>query len=331
MEPVTRSQRYRRFALAFREPEAEAPRDRTLAYTRLCLGPGRPIAYPYESAQVEGRLMGAAAAHATACYAEAGLQISTAARELPDHVSVELAFMAHLAAQEERHPDQADAWRERQRRFLCEHLARWLPQFCEKVEQSGIHPLYCEAARAAKQLIEEDVARLASPADAGSRMDSGPGADAPAGRAQRYPNISLRVDVSRCTLCALCADTCRSDALSIHCLPTTLSLAFDPTRCNGCRACLRLCPEAAIAIERGSPLAAPPTRSTQRVASALRVVCPDCRRPHIAAPWLERLAERLGGGESTRQSLARCPYCKAASGNSLPVPVELPQESFASV
>ncbi|MBI4769378.1 MAG: molecular chaperone TorD family protein, partial [Chloroflexi bacterium] len=232
MKPETNpySQRYRELALAFCPPGAGAARDLTLAYTRLFLGPGRPLAHPYESVVLEGRLMGAAAAQIAACYAQAGLHLSAAQRELPDHISVELAFMAHLAAREERDPLAGFPDR---RRFLREHLARWLPQFCERVEASGAHPFYSEAARAARELVEADMARAAI-RDCGLRIPHPPPTrhPEPATR-RRYPNICLGVDPARCTLCTLCADACRPGALSAECAPTTISLTFDPARCNG--------------------------------------------------------------------------------------------------
>lgn len=327
-ETVSRSQRYITVAMAFRTPEAGAPRDLTLAYTRLFTGPGQPVAHPYESVYVEGQLMGEAAAQVAERYAEAGLQVSAAGHDLPDHVSIELAFMAYLASQEEHEPERADTWRERQRRFLYEHLARWIPQFCEKIEGSETHPFYCQAAQAARRLIEEDTARLAS-SDWGPRIADQSEIRSPKSEINRYPNIHLGVDRTLCTLCTLCTDNCQPGALTVDCTSTTLSLAFDPARCNGCRACLRLCPEEAIIIEPGPPLTAPSSTPGSVVATAQRVLCPDCHRPHIAEPWLERLAERLGDGEAARRSLALCPFCKAASGNT--IPVRLSQETFTLV
>jgi len=142
--------------------------------------------------------------------------------------------------------------------------------------------------------------------------------------------IHLTVDISLCTLCTLCADSCRFGALTIDSSPTSLSLSFDMAQCNGCRVCLRLCPEEAITIEGGSPLTVPPSSHRNVVATAQRVICPDCTRPHIAEPWLGRLADRLGGGESIHYSLALCPLCKASAGERLPIPFGLLEEASTS-
>ncbi len=306
-QTVHRLQSYWNLALAFRRPEV-SKENLTMAYTRLFLGPGQPLVYPYESAYIEGQLMGEVTAQVVACYAEAGLQLSMAERELPDHVSVELAFMTYLIGQEAWHPARRRMWRQYQKRFLQEHMACWLPQFCKKVEEIANHPFYAEAASATKDLIEKDINLLLPPQ---TRL-------VPTQQSKRRnPNIHLSMDLFRCTLCTLCVDTCQSGALGVSCTPTLMRLSFNPAHCNGCRKCMRMCPEKAISIEPRSPLATPPAQSKSVVATALRVICPRCRRPHIAEPLLERLYERLGGGETVRHSLIFCPICKASVGEGL--------------
>ncbi|NIT32433.1 MAG: hypothetical protein GTN51_12545, partial [Armatimonadetes bacterium] len=98
-------------------------------------------------------LMGESTERVTRCYAEAGLQIRPSDHDLPDHLSLELAFMAHLVSQEELESEQGALWRERQRRFLHSHLSRWLPSLCERIVQSDAHPFYCRAAKEANSLV----------------------------------------------------------------------------------------------------------------------------------------------------------------------------------
>lgn len=334
-EAGARSQRYQALARLFQGPGPNAPDDLRQAYTRLFLGPGRAIAHPYESVYRHGQLSGESAFQVARTYAEAGLQVSQNT-ELPDHISFELAFMAHLAAQEESHPNEADRWRARQRRFLTEHLGRWLPEFSRRVELSQTHPIYVEAAERARRLVEEDLARLASPEDfrphsSPSPTDSLDQPDArlpaPTRQPRRFPNLHLRMDASRCTLCSLCTDACRLGALAVECTSDTIYVVFDQARCNGCRECLRICPEKAIAIARGPAQFTPARSSMTRLVTASRVVCPACYQPHIAKPWLERLAVRLGDSASVRQSLALCPICKASSTQENKLPARLPQES----
>lgn len=323
MKTTSRSMRYSDLALTFRYPQSDSPDDLRLAYTRLFLGPGRPVAHPYESVYIDGHLVGESTQQVVTCYTEAGLQVCYTDPELPDHISLELAFMAHLVMQEETDSEDALTWRERQHRFLDQHLSRWLPSFCERIERSDAHPFYCQAARAACNLVEEDLARLSSKLNEATRFlaeddilplqpeKSGlPSGDQP----RRHPNIRIHVDPSMCTVCTLCVDNCRQGALAIHLTPTTLGLKFDPAHCNGCRVCLRLCPEDAITLHRDQSLLAPLSTNENILIATRRVTCPECKRPHIASTWLERLAERLGDDISTRRSLELCPLCKAASG-----------------
>lgn len=308
-QPLTRAEGYAYLASVFRRPEngtavglGSTSPEIAQAYRRLFLGPGRPIVSPYESAHLEGQLMGASTARVVESYAEANLQLPADERELPDHVSIELAFMSYLAEQEQNNPDQAGIWRERQRRFVLDHLSRWLPLFCQKVEASRVHPFYSEASQAARQILEADMAEYS-----------------PAVQKRRVANISIVVDRTHCTLCSLCTDVCRKDALSIVSTPTQLSLLFDPSRCNGCRVCLRFCPENAITLKRNPPRDVPMPPEPQVIAEADRAVCPQCHHPHVAELWLDRLAERMGGGEIVMQSLRLCPFCKVAVENSPPV------------
>ncbi|GMR09304.1 MAG: hypothetical protein BMS9Abin28_0122 [Anaerolineae bacterium] len=327
------SKRYLELAQAFRAPMDATPDDRILEFTRLFLGPGRAIANPYESVYLESRLAGESTERVSRCYAEAGLQVGDEYPELPDHISLELAFMAHLTMKEASETPQRELWRQRQRDFLQHHLARWLPSFCQRLDQSDGSPFYRQAAQAAKTLVEQDLARLSAdthgkaPREAGTRAPwtrfEGPH-PAAGPRPRRYPNIRLSVS-AQCTLCTLCTDNCQQSALAVEQSSTTLSLRFEPDRCNGCRACQRLCPEDAITIHRGRPQLAPTSVGASILAAAPRVSCPSCMRPHIAAPWLDRLAERLGGDEAVRRSLALCLPCKAARGNDAALSVELGQ------
>lgn len=143
--------------------DGEALRTLEIAYNRLFVGPRRPLAPPYESLYRDpgGLVMGPSAQAVQACYTEAGIALTPDYRDLPDHVAVELGFMAYLAAEEaEAEGEQAGRWRERQSAFLRQHLAAWLPAFCERVRAASQHPFYLAVADLAQAFMNWDCARL---------------------------------------------------------------------------------------------------------------------------------------------------------------------------
>ncbi|MFN8474720.1 MAG: molecular chaperone TorD family protein [Anaerolineae bacterium] len=73
----------------------------------------------------------------------------------PDHLGVELLFMAHLIALEEdgRAPEPA---RRRQTRFLAEHLARWAPICALTVARLTPHLIYHALAQLTWELVLAD-------------------------------------------------------------------------------------------------------------------------------------------------------------------------------
>lgn len=318
------SQKYLKLALAFRPPDAKTSPDLSSAYSQLFLGPGRPIAQLYGSTYLEGQLFGETTVQVQQMYAEAGLRIPESQRELPDHLSIELAYMAHLTFQEERDPSNSSLWRTRQLKFLRGHLGRWLPELCNTLEQNNAHPYYLLAAQTAKLLVDRNLERLSPPAivpkaEVDERIETltsfrttdRPSLNHPA----RFPNVRLMIGATMCTLCTLCVDQCDPGALSVERSPTSLNLLFNPAQCNGCRKCLRYCPEDAIKLELGPPLSARLSLAPSLIMTDRRIICPKCQRPHISETWLKRLAERMGGGQSVRMSLTLCPFCKNAPGN----------------
>lgn len=311
-----RAERYAALASIFRAPDtpgayisSSANPELANAYFCLFQGTGRPEVQPYESVHIEGRLMGAVIDRLQMRYADAGVRVQRATEQFPDHISVELAFMAYLAIQEEEQGSRSVIWRARQRRFLNEHLNRWAGNFCGSIQEKRIHPFFTQASQAIKQLLDEEVLRLAHPKQIKS-----------------HPNIRLDLDITSCTLCTLCVDNCRQGALSVSSSQDSLSLAFNHADCNGCRACLRLCPENAISLQRMPPTSTHPKEEKVTLISAARAICPRCRQPHIALPWLERLAAHIQGDPGMHASLLLCPVCKYFAEQEVPTQIVHTQE-----
>ncbi|TDA70098.1 MAG: hypothetical protein D9V47_02795 [Clostridia bacterium] len=93
-------------------------------------------------------------------YGQAGLTLS-ASVEPPDHIAVEMEFMAYLCCQE------VEAWREgnlaqglvamgRQLAFLDRHLIRWVPGWAVKVMEADTSGVYLVVAEAARVFVLHD-------------------------------------------------------------------------------------------------------------------------------------------------------------------------------
>lgn len=118
-------------------------------YNRLFVGPGAPRVYPYESLYRDstGLVMGPSTGKVHQAYRRSGLEINSAYRDLPDHLAVELEFMARLCGEEAKarsagRTDLALRLKGEQRSFLAEHLAPWLPTLCERVIRETSSPIY---------------------------------------------------------------------------------------------------------------------------------------------------------------------------------------------
>lgn len=118
--------------------------------------------HPYEGATIEAQWAGALQAALQQEYAAAGLELST--DDLPDHVGVELEYMSFLCGleiQAIRH--EAAELRilimDRQRRFLTDHLCRWLPGLTERVSEAG-GEIFVDFCTIAERFTAEEKIRL---------------------------------------------------------------------------------------------------------------------------------------------------------------------------
>ena len=98
-------------------------------------------------------------------YRNAGIHILDRCIEMPDHVGIELEFMAALCRLEADLGDAGDpAARGRcvglQRTFLEEHLARWAPACCERVIALARYGFYKAIARFTTEFLRSERAHL---------------------------------------------------------------------------------------------------------------------------------------------------------------------------
>lgn len=148
------------------KPEEELLDDLAVEFAGLFLGPGGHIS-PHESVHHQrdgvegGMLWGETTAEVKKFIESAGPDYSPEYTGLPDHISVELEFMEALARHEEQAwsvDDEEEAFRclDMERRFLEEHLSRWVPAFCDKVMATAELSFYRELAGLTKRFIEFD-------------------------------------------------------------------------------------------------------------------------------------------------------------------------------
>lgn len=135
-------------------------------YTRLFIGPDHLPAPPWESVYVTGKpqLFQETTLSVRTAYRAAGYLPKCFPRVADDHIALELNFMAAMAAQaleaglacQEASAIDALA---RQRRFLDEHMLRWIPSFAETLCEQGFgESLYALLARFAAAYCAQDVA-----------------------------------------------------------------------------------------------------------------------------------------------------------------------------
>jgi len=137
----------------------------SVEYTRLFRGVKRFYGPPppYESVYVErGLVMGESSVKVSEEYAKAGVTIPNQHKgEPPDHIGFELDFMRHLCCKE------AQAWKsnafchaikslEKQKKFIDEHLIKWVPNFCDEVLKEAKIEFYKGIAKITKSFVQFD-------------------------------------------------------------------------------------------------------------------------------------------------------------------------------
>ncbi len=110
---------------------------------------------PRETGQtVKGLLMGESTLAVRECYLRAGLLPK---EELPDHISNELYFLAHLCEREaEAQASEARTLAEIRERFRQEHILKWIGELRQKVGERDRLGYYYAVLQAAEALLREE-------------------------------------------------------------------------------------------------------------------------------------------------------------------------------
>lgn len=152
------------------KPEAELLEDLAVEYTHLFLGPGKHIS-PHESVHHQredgqwGMLWGASTVEVKKFIEATGLSYKGDYKGMPDHISVEFEFMQQLILREEQawmdeDAGKAAACRQIEKKFIEEHLIRWVPAFCEMVIQEAELPFYQAVATLTRSFIEFEMEEM---------------------------------------------------------------------------------------------------------------------------------------------------------------------------
>lgn len=80
--------------------------------------------------------------------------IRPARREQRDYISMEFAFMAYLLQKQTKEPE--GNWREKQKEWLGQHLAVWVPEFCDQLKKRSRSETYRRLAQWITLFIEEE-------------------------------------------------------------------------------------------------------------------------------------------------------------------------------
>lgn len=145
-------------------PEDKLIEDLSVEYTRLFLGPGKHIpaneSIHHERSDGDwGRFWGASTVEVKKFIESAGLRYKNDFTDMPDHISVELEFMQKVIEKERDEWKAGDVERalyclKMEKKFIEEHVARWVPLFCKKIIDHAELPFYREIARVTKDFVE---------------------------------------------------------------------------------------------------------------------------------------------------------------------------------
>jgi TorA maturation chaperone TorD len=137
--------------------------------------PGASYVAPYESVfrdtrdvagqQVKGLLMGQSTVDVQKWYRLAALEFSEECKDLPDHICLELDYLAHLCSKEAKFGAEGDAPRltrawEMERDFLAAHVVSWVSMLRDKIHGKSQNAYFRAVTDMAVDFTHRDLATL---------------------------------------------------------------------------------------------------------------------------------------------------------------------------
>ncbi len=268
-----RSQDVRQALMKMGQIPAEPLAVRRERYDALFSGPGRPRVWLYESLYRSGNLFGPETMEVENIYRAAGLVPDGA--ELPDHASLELAFLAYLAGQPANADGLGQAWQELERKFIQRHAGRWLPALGRDLAGSQ-DEVYAPVG----QFLVGWLAEAARPS--------------PCGNSHSSSLWALKItQIDDCNLCGFCVQVCPRHALAMRENSMETVLVSAGSSCSGCRKCERICPANALRVDRIDARVGNPVELAV-LCSSPRAHCPRCGQPTVSRAEIETIVEKIG-------------------------------------
>jgi len=234
----------------------EEPHLRWERYTAI-FASGKPRFWLYESAALTGKILGPQTFEMARLYRDAGLEPTGA--ELPDHISLELAFLSHLAESSQ------------EKGFLERH-ALWMINLGSALSRSG-DEVYAPIGA----LLADWLEFTSTP----------PCFDKKEGKRVRVPSLPRPYE---CTLCGFCVQVCPTRALKVLEDSKNTLLVLDAADCIHCGKCEMICEFHALKMN-------PPTASeisVQTLRESPHVQCQNCGQPVVSQAEMDYIISQIG-------------------------------------
>lgn len=233
----------------------EEPHLRQERYTAI-FSSGKPRFWLYESAALTGKILGPQTFEMARLYRAARLE--TVGAELPDHISLELAFLSHLAGSSQ------------ERQFLENHaawmidLGRTLSRFVDEVYApiGALLVAWLESALVTPQPEKEK-------------------------EGMRVPSLPCPDD---CTLCGFCAQVCPTHALKVMEYAKNTLLVFEAAECIHCGKCQKICEFHALKMSLPTTMDA----RLRALRQSPQVQCQTCGQPVASQAEMDYIVSQIG-------------------------------------
>lgn len=131
-------------------------------HTRLLVGPGSPLAPPWESFYFnsQGLLFQEQTTQVREWFRRFGLESEKIHQEPDDHIGLESSFLGHLAARalssvERSEPEETKRIIDAQHDFLVQHPFRWVPRWCSLMLEHARTDFYAGVALLIRGSLKE--------------------------------------------------------------------------------------------------------------------------------------------------------------------------------